>query len=425
MATKDGEQTLGQLKIEWRPPAQVRPYEANPRLIPQSAIDKVATSLGAYGWQQPIVVDSDGVVIVGHVRLLAALKLGHTAVPVCVAELSPTQAKAYRLADNRTSQESSWNPELLIAEIASLAECNYDLEATGFDADELAGFVGPAPQLLGDPDEVPQPPAEPISRPGDLWILGRHRLLCGDATDAACVARVMNGSRATLMATDPPYLVGYDGGNHPPTWANGGKKPGAPPEAATKHWDSYIDHDSSLAFYEAFLRAAIDGALTKTAAIYMCFGMMRAPLVFEAWQRAGLLLHQVLIWNKSRIVLSRSDYCWNYEPLAYGWIKGSRPRSERRPPANATAVWEIASGIEDGPQDHPTCKPLELIRRPIEYHTKAGELIYEPFCGSGTAIVAAEMTGRACRAIELSPAFCDVAIERYRRLTGQEVRRDG
>ena len=235
----------------------------------------------------------------------------------------------------------------------------------------------------------------------------------------------MNGSRAALMATDPPYLVNFDGGNHPPTWANGGKKYGASLDAATKHWDTYIDHDSSLAFYESFLRAPIEGALSQTPVIYMFFGMMRAPLVFEAWQRAGLLLHQVLVWNKSRIVLSRSDYCWNYEPLAYGWIKGARPRAERRPPANAAAVWEIASGIEDGPQDHPTCKPLELMRRPIEYHTKVGEVIFEPFCGSGTAIVAAEMTGRACRAIELSPAFCDVAVERYRRLTGQEVRRDG
>ncbi len=130
----------------------------------------------------------------------------------------------------------------------------------------------------------------------------------------------------------------------------------------------------------------------------MFFGMMRAPLVFEAWEQAGLLLHQVLVWHKSRIVLSRCDYCWNYEPLAYGWVKGSRPPAARRPPANATAVWEVSSAIEDGPQEHPTCKPVELIRRPIDYHTKPGELIYEPFSGSGTAIIAAEMSGRRCYA---------------------------
>ena len=423
MATRRTPASREPFTVEWRPPDQVTPYEANPRLIPQSAIDKVADSLATYGWQQPIVVDPEGVVIVGHVRLLAAKQLGHPLVPVCVAELSPEKARAYRLADNRTSQESGWNPELLVSEIAALVECNYDLALTGFDADELAGFLTAAPVILGDPDEVPEPPAEPVTKPGDLWILGRHRLLCGDATKAGDVARVMDGARASLMATDPPYLTNYDGGNHPQTWNKQGRRISAAEK--TKHWDSYVDHDTSVAFYENFLRAAIDGALTKTPVVYMFFGMMRAPIVFEAWQRAGLLLHQVLVWQKSRIVLSRCDYCWNYEPLAYGWIKGARPRPERRPPANATAVWEVPSAIEDGPQAHPTCKPVELIRRAIDYHTRVGEVIYEPFCGSGTAIVAAELAGRSCRAIELSPAFCDVAVERYRRLTGQEVRRDG
>ena len=143
----------------------------------------------------------------------------------------------------------------------------------------------------------------------------------------------MDGARASLMATDPPYLVNYDGGNHPPTWANGGKKPGAPADSATKHWDSYVDHDTAVAFYEQYLSTAIEDALTTTPVIYMFFGMMRAPLVFEAWAKAGLLLHQVLVWNKSRIVLSRSDYCWNYEPIAYGWVKerGRGRRAARRP----------------------------------------------------------------------------------------------
>jgi DNA modification methylase len=157
----------------------------------------------------------------------------------------------------------------------------------------------------------------------------------------------------------------------------------------------------------------------------MCFGMMRAPLVFEAWAKAGLLLHQVLVWNKSRVVLSRSDYCWNYEPIAYGWIKGARPRTPRRPPANAKAVWEISSAILDGPQGHPTCKPVELVARPIDYHTKAGELIYEPFSGSGTAIIAAEMSGRRCFALEISPAYCDVAVKRWEAFTGRTATRDG
>jgi DNA modification methylase len=149
--------------------------------------------------------------------------------------------------------------------------------------------------------------------------------------------------------------------------------------------------------------------------------MMRAPLVFAAWGKAGYLLHQVDIWYKTRVVLSRSDYCWNYEPIAYGWIKGARPRAERRPPANATAVWEIASTIIDGPQEHPTVKPVELVRRPIEYRTRIGEVIYEPFCGSGTAIIAAELAGRRCRALELSPAYCDVAVRRWEAFTGRKA----
>ena len=152
----------------------------------------------------------------------------------------------------------------------------------------------------------------------------------------------------------------------------------------------------------------------------MCFGMMRTPIVFEAWQRAGLLLHQILVWVKSRHVLSRSDYMWTFEPLAYGWVKGKRPEPARRPPANATATWEIASTIEDGASGiHPTQKPVELNRRPILYHTSPGDLIYEPFSGSGTALIAAEMTGRRCYALELSPAFCDVAVRRWENFTGK------
>ena len=193
------------------------------------------------------------------------------------------------------------------------------------------------------------------------------------------------------MATDPPYLVNYDGGNHPPTWANGGKSPGAPPDAATKHWDTYVDHETAVQFYEEFLtRGTHHGARPRRRSIYMFFAMMRAPLVFAAWEKAGCCSTRCSSGTRPASCSRARDYCWNYEPIAYGWVKGSRPRAERRPPANATAVWEIASAIIDGPQEHPTCKPVELMRRPIEYHTKPGELIYEPFCGSGTAIIAAE-----------------------------------
>jgi len=414
--------TQAQLAVELWPIERPIPFEGNPRNCPPKAIAKVATSIEEFGFLQAIVVDAQGVVIVGHTRLAAAKQLGLTKVPVhLAAELSPAQVAAYRIADNRTNEETSWNEELLSVEISKLVAMDYEIDVLGFDSDELAELLAPPVAGLVDPDSVPETPAEPVTKPGDLWILGDHRLLCGDCTDASMVAKVMDGEKAVLMATDPPYLVDYNGGNHPPTWANGGKRPGSAPDAATKHWDSYVDHDTAVKFYEDFLTVARSTALAKTPAIYMCFGMMRAPLVFAAWEHAGLLLHQVLVWYKTRIVLSRSDYCWNYEPIAYGWIKGSRPRAERRPPANATAIWEIASTIIDGPQEHPTVKPVELVRRPLEYHTRIGEVIYEPFCGSGTAIIAAELAGRRCRALELSPAYCDVAVRRWEAFTGRKA----
>ena len=271
---------------------------------------------------------------------------------------------------------------------------------------------------------MPAAPAEPVSKPDDLWALGPHRLLCGDSTKEEDVLHVMDGQRASLMATDPPYLVDYDGGNHPQTWAKDGRSVSA--EKKTKHWDSYVDHDTSVAFYESFLRGAIDHALSETPLIYMFFGMMRAPIVFAAWQATGLLLHEILIWRKSRLVLGRCDYCWNYEPIAYGWRQGHRPEPARRPPANATTVWEIPSTIEDGAQGiHATMKSVELIRRPIGYHTSPGENIYEPFSGSGTAIIAAEAMQRRCYALELAPQFVDVGVIRWQNYTGRQATLEG
>jgi DNA modification methylase len=420
-----GDHGRGLLSIEWWPIERPIPYARNPRFAPEAAIAKVAASLAEYGWRQPIVVDADDVIVVGHTRLLAAKRLGLAQVPVHIAtDLTPQQVKAYRLADNRTAEESSWDLELLPLEISELADLSYDLSLPGFNPDELAklGYIGT--EGLTDPDEVPEVPEEPITKPGELIILGNHRLLCGDATDPVQVKRLMAGQRAALMATDPPYLVNYDGGNHPQTWGNGGKQAGR--DVATKHWDSYTDHASAVDFYQKFLAAALAEALCGRPLLYQWFGMMRIEIVLAAWRANGLLPHQVIIWHKSRSVLGRSDFMYDYEPCLYGWIEGQRPAAELRPPAEASAVWEVASSIEDGAAGiHPTQKPVELIRRPIIWHTSPGELIYEPFSGSGTAIIAAEMTGRRCNALELSPAFVDCAIERWQRFTGKTAVRDG
>jgi len=409
------------LGVEWWPIERPVPYARNPRLAPEAAIAKVAASLAEYGWRQPIVVDEAGVIVVGHTRLLAAQRLGLEKVPVHVAsDLSPAQVKAYRLADNRSAQETSWDYELLPLEIGELAALDYDIDVLGFDPDEVAAIMATPTSGLTDPDEVLTPPAKPRTEIGDLWLLGSHRLLCGDATAADDVVRLMDGRRADLLATDPPYLVDYSGGSHPPTEANGGKNG----KTYEKGWDAYIDAEHSVAFYRDFLKVALEHALGGTPVVYQCFGMTRVEVVLAAWREVGLLAHQVLIWKKSRAVLTYSDYLWDYEPMLYGWTQGRRP--ELRPPAASKAVWEIASSIEDGAGGiHPTQKPIELVRRPISYHTKPGGLIYEPFAGSGTALIAAEELGRSCYAMELSPAFVDVAVERWQRFTGREAVRHG
>lgn len=409
------------LNIEWWPTDRPVPYALNARLCPESAISKAAASITEYGFRQPIVVDAGGVIVAGHTRLLAAKQLGLEQVPVLVAaDLSPAQVKAYRLADNRTNEETSWDLELLPLELEGLIELEYDLELLGFDEDELTRIMARPNEGLTDPDLVPEPPLEPITKSGDLWQLGRYRLLCGDATKAGDVRRLMDGKRATLMATDPPYLVDYDGGHHPATIANGGKAG----RVYEKEWDAYRDAEHSVEFYAAFLKAAVDEALSAAPALYQWFAITRVESVLAAWRQVGLLAHQTLIWKKSRAVLTYSDYLWDYEPFLYGWVEGKRPA--HRPPADARTVWEIESKIDDGAGSvHPTMKPVETIRRPIRYHTAPGELIYEPFAGSGTALIAAEELGRSCYALETSPVFCDVTVARWQAFSGEQAVRRG
>jgi DNA modification methylase len=419
------------LSIELWPIERPIPYARNARICPEEAIASVASSIREYGFRQPLVVDAEGVIIAGHTRLLAAQHLGLEKVPVHIArDLSPAQVRAYRLADNRSADETSWDYDLLPLELAELGDLGYDLALTGFGDEELQAILSTETVGLCDPDEVPEPPQVAITKPGDIWLLGKHRLLCGDATKAEDVTRLMAGKRAALMATDPPYLVDYDGGNHPRTVGNGGKwQPGMgnpskwKPKEATKHWDAYTDPTSAAEFYRSFLTTAVTCALGERPAIYQFFAVMRTDIVFEAWRQAGLLAHQILIWKKSRAVLTHCDFLWDYEPFVYGWIQGKKP--EKRPPSDSRTTWEIESKIEDNPGSvHPTMKPTELIRRPIEYHSAPGELIFEPFSGSGTAIIAAELTGRACYALELSPIFCDVAVQRWQRFTGKLAVRD-
>jgi DNA modification methylase len=437
---KPSEKTSRDTRLEWMPIGTLQSATRNPK----QHSPEIGTSIGRFGYVEPIVLDErTGRIVAGHGRreALLAMRARGEAPPAGIraegdewlvpvlrgwASRSDAEAEAYLLASNKLTEAGGWDNEALAELLKDLGDQGA-LDGVGFTQDEVDALLGGldgangGTEGLTDPDDVPDEAsaADVYVKPGDIWSLGKHRILCGDSTDPANVRCVMAGERASLMATDPPYLVDYDGTNHPQGYK--AKETSTDPN---KQWDEYTDPESAVSFFQRFLEAAIAEALTERPFVYQWFASMRADLVLAAWRNAGLLPHQQLIWKKSRIVLTRCDFLWDYEPCMYGWIKGKRPPTELAPPNTARTVWEIDSRIEDGAKNiHPTMKPVEVVKRPIEYHTKPGQLIFEPFSGSGTAIIAAEMTGRCCRAIELSPTFVQVAIERWQTFTGQKAAR--
>jgi len=377
----------------------------NARVHDDANLDAIEASLRAHGQRKPIVV-KDGVVIAGNGTLRVARRLGWVALACVEYEGPEALARAYALADNRAAEQATWDPELLAFALREADGAGL-LDATAFDragADEIlaAAIANAAPK--GEDPGPGEPPETPVSKRGALYQLGEHRLLCGDSTDPDDVTCLMGNERATLMATDPPYLVDYDAQNHPQSFANKGRK------TANKTWDAYKDPEKGADFFSRFLRAALEHALEENVAIYQWHASRRSDLVTRAWAENGLLTHQSIVWVKARPVLTRSHFMWQYEPCWYGWKQGHPPL--RRPPTNQSNVWPISQkGQLDG--IHATQKPTEIFEWPIAWHTKPGEVVYEPFCGSGSQIVAAAKLGRRCYAIEISPAFCDVIRRRF------------
>jgi DNA modification methylase len=411
------------MQVEAWPIERVKPYARNPRKITAAAVEKVAASITTFGWRQPIVVDRAGVVVVGHTRLEAARKLGLAEVPVHVADLTEAEARAYRIADNRTGEEARWDANLLKLELADLVDVRAEL--TAFDPKELREFgVSVGGEVVED--AVPAPPASPVARLGQLWQLGKRRLLCGDSTRPEDVARLMGEERAMLFATDPPYAVGYAGGAHPATRANRAKANRDKDwskvyhEAGTTAFANEANaEDAGRRFYTAFYRVAIERAIAPNAAWYCWHASARQAMLEAVWNEVGAFMHQQIVWVKSRPVLTYSVYMWGHEPCMFGWIKGHRPAFDRTDGTPST-VWQVPSAEVES-TDHPTSKPVRLFAIPIRYHTKPGDLCYEPFSGSGTQLIAAEQLGRRCCAIELEPAFVDVAVSRWERLTGKKA----
>ncbi len=387
-----------ELAIDYRPIGALIPYARNARTHSEAQVALIAGSIREYGFTNPVLVDGTNGIIAGHGRVLAARKLGLGAVPVIeLAHLSEAQKRAYVLADNRLAEQAGWDRDLLALELGDLREMAVDLASLGFEAGELDALLNAG---AADPreEDVPPLPAVPVSRPGDLWILGPHRLICGDATDAVTVARVLGGVMPHLMVTDPPYGVAYD-----PAWRN---QAGA---ARTKRTGKVLNDD------RADWRAA--WALFPGDVAYVWHGALHATTVAESLMATGFAIRSQIIWAKERLVLSRGDYHWQHEPCWYavrekatGHWSGDRKQ---------TTLWQIPSRDQDAATVHGTQKPVDCMRRPMLNNSSPGQAVYEPFCGSGTTIIAAETCGRHCHAVELDPPYVDVAVARWQAFTGR------
>ncbi len=398
--------------IEDTPVERLTPAPWNPRTIKDERFQNLCRSIEsdpAFLWRRPVLATADGTIYAGNMRYRAARHLGMESIPAVVEDIPEQLAKERALRDN--AQWGEWEEDELASLLAELRVSGADMDLLGFDDRDLQKLLDSlGGGGAGDPDAVPELPADPVTRRGDLWLLGDHRILCGDATDPHDVAIVMNGEKAKLLATDPPYLVNYTGGNHPPSKANR-------PETRDKNWDDYKDPESAVGFYVAFIEAALPH-LVERAPIYQWHANTRQSLVDEAWQKTGLLAHQVIIWVKTRGVLTRSHFMWQHEPCMYGWRQGKMPGL--KPPAAETTVWHVdQKGEQDG--IHPTQKPVELFKRPLLYHTKKGDLCYEPFLGSGTCLIAAEQLERRCYGIDQEPAYIDVVVKRWETFTGKQA----
>lgn len=414
-------------KIEQWPTVKLVPYARNARTHSDEQVAQIAASIAEFGFTNPILAGSDGVIVAGHGRLAAAQKLGLEAVPVVVLDhLSPTQRRALVIADNRLAANAGWDDAMLKVEIAALSAAGFDIGLLGFADADLEALLAPVgTDGLTDPDAAPPPPEHPVSELGDVWLLGRHRIVCGDCIDPLVVDKALNGMKPHLMVTDPPYGVKYD-----PKWRQeagvssaGGGATGA------------VMNDDRADWSEAW-------ALFSGDVAYVWHGGLHAGTVAESLAACRFKIRAQIVWVKTRPVLSRGHYHWQHEPALYG-VRDGQDDHWRFVPEHEVAGYAVKDGatghwnggrkqstvwfIEHLKSDtgHGTQKPVECMKRPIENNSSPGQAVYEPFSGSGTTIIAAEMTGRSCYAIELSPAYVDVAVKRWQDFTGQKATLEG
>ena len=389
------------LAVTYRPIKDLIPYARNSRTHSDVQVAQIAASIKEWGWTNPILIDDEGVLIAGHGRLLAAQMLKMAEVPtITIAGLSEAQKRALVIADNKLAMNAGWDIDLLKVELADLDMAGFDLDLTGFSLDELEKLLAPpASEGLTDPDAVPEAPAFPVAEKGDVWLLGRHRLVCGDSTFADDVAKALNGVSPHLMVTDPPYGVNYD-----PSWRSKALKDGA------DRAEGKVKNDDRADWSEAW-------ALFPGDVAYVWHAMKTSGVVYDSLIASGFNIRSEIVWVKNRLVLSQGDYHPQHESCWYAvkqtgkghWAAGR----------DQTTVWHIEH--QKSETGHGTQKPVEAMKRPIENNSSPGQAVYEPFSGSGTTIIACEMTGRTCHALELDPAYVDVAVTRWQEFTGEQA----
>lgn len=391
-------------KIEQIAVDDLLPYAKNSRTHSPEQVAQIAASMVEFGWTNPVLIDANGMIVAGHGRVLAARKLKMDSVPcIRLGHLTPTQARAYVIADNKLALNAGWDDAMLKAELDVLKEEGFEIGLTGFSDDEIEALMDvEVVEGNTDPDDVPEAPADPITKPGDLWILGEHRLLCGDSTSIESVKRIMSEDAADLLLTDPPYNVAYTGKTE---------------DALTIENDSMDD-----ASFRQFLRDAYstaDYVMREGSVFYIWHAPSEAFNFHGAAIDVGWKVRQCLIWNKNSLVLGRQDYHWKHEPCLYGWKDGAGHYwgSDR----TQTTVLDFNKPSRNG--EHPTMKPVELFEYQIKNSSRPGDVVLDLFGGSGTTAIACEKTGRKARLMELDPKYCDVIVKRWEEFTGRKAER--
>lgn len=378
--------------------SELIPYVRNARTHSEAQVSQIAASIREFGFLSPILVAEDNTILAGHGRLAAALKLGLKKVP-CVKEnhLTETQKRAYIIADNKLSLNAGWDNELLAVELSELEGADFNLDLLGFDEAELSGIFDADKDVSDDDFDVEKELEEPcFSKTGDMWTLGKHRVICGDATKLETYKTLLEDTKVNLVVTDPPYNVNYEG-------------------AAGKIKNDNMENDKFYQFlFNSFVN--MEQAMADDASIYVFHADTEGLNFRKAFQDAGFYLSGCCIWKKPSLVLGRSPYQWQHEPCLYGWKKKGKHKwyAGRK----ETSVWEFEKSKKNA--DHPTMKPIALLAYPIKNSSMTNSLVLDPFAGSGSTLIACEQTGRVCYAIELDEKYCDVIVKRYIEQVGND-----